>query len=84
MSGMKTDLKALEDRVGKVLEKLGALTRERDGLRDEASELRGKLNVLEAEDSAGATPHPLRDDWRERLTAVETGLREAARELRGE
>jgi hypothetical protein len=84
MSGMKTDLKALEDRVGKVLEKLGTVTRERDGLREEAAVLRGKLNGLEAEGFAGATPRSLRDDWRERLTEIETGLREAARELRGE
>jgi len=81
---MKADLKTLEDRVGKVLERLGAVTRERDRLREEVASLREKLEAVEADDLGEPTRGAVRADWSARLAEVESALRESARELRGE
>jgi len=81
---MKTDLKALEARVGRVLDRLGAVTRERDRLQEEVASLREQLEALEAQDPGGSTRGALRADWSARLADVESALRASARELRGE
>jgi hypothetical protein len=74
---MKANLKMLEDRVARVVERLRATTEERDRLLDEVGPLREQLASLESE---GHVPGPR---WSARLGEVEQVLEEAVRELRG-
>jgi len=69
---MKTTLKKLEDRVERAVERLSAVTRERDRMREE---LEGR---------AANGPRDRQADWPARIAEIERGLRDAARDLRGE
>jgi chromosome segregation ATPase len=74
---MKSNIKALEDRVARVVDRLKSATEERDRLRDELAALREQLASLERE---GRVPG---SGWSARLGELEVTLREAVRELRG-
>ena len=74
---MKANLKMIEDRVTRVVERLKETTGERDRLLDEVGPLREQLASLESD---GRIPGPRLSA---RLGEVEQALEEAVRELRG-
>lgn len=74
---MKANIKILEDRVARVVERLKAATEERDRLREELAGLREQLASLEQE---GRVPGP---GLSARLGELERSLQEAVEELRG-
>jgi uncharacterized coiled-coil DUF342 family protein len=77
---MKTNIKLLEDKIMEVAERLRTLKRERDALRGEVDGLRTKLRDPQRSAQRFAPGSP----ERERLDEVETALREAIGQLRGE
>ena len=76
---MKSTIKMLEERIHRVVERLGALRRERDDLRDERDELRSRLHELEERGNLEKLPAV---NVPARLHELENALEEAVRELR--
>jgi hypothetical protein len=74
---MKANIKALEDRVARVVDRLKAATEERNRLREELGGLREQLASLE-QDNRVTGP-----GWSARLAELEATLQEAIQELRG-
>jgi len=73
---MKANLKTLEDRVARVLDRLKAATGERDRLREEIGGLRERIASLEQD---GRVTGP---GWSTRLGELEATLHDAVQELR--
>lgn len=73
---MKANIKALEDRVARVVERLKAATDERDRLREELGGLREQLASLERD---GRVAGP---SWSARLEQLEATVQETVQELR--
>jgi hypothetical protein len=74
---MKGNMKILEERVARVVDRLKAATQERDRLREELGGLREQVASMERE---GRVPG---SGWSTRLGELERSLHEAVEELRG-
>ena len=80
---MADPIRLLEDRVARAIERLGRLSRERDGLMGEVEALRERIAALERQGRTGATEGQ-HESWQRSRAEIAVALRETLLELRSE